>query len=75
MRLWKSLTNDEAEYVQLSMRYRTAAQIRCDGILLNRTQEDRARCVEDLDLAEGEDVLLVEVPKDRDRWVLIPSSG
>ena len=75
MRLWKSLTTDESELVQLSMRYRAASQIRCDGILLNRTVQERVRVVEELDIAEGEDILMVEVPKDKDRWVLIPSQG
>lgn len=75
MRLWKSLTNDDSELVQLSMRYRSASQIRCDGILLNRTMEERQRIIEELDIAEGEDILIVEVPKEKDRWVLIPSGS
>ena len=44
-------------------------------MLLNKNEADKNKLVEELEIVAGEDCLMVELPKGRDKWTLVPTEA
>lgn len=65
LRLWRSLTNKIEEIKELEVKQKSYTHVKVDAWCLNY-QDEAAKSkmiIEDLPLAEGEDIIIVELPK------------
>lgn len=76
MRLWKVMTSTKIEELaEIEKKVKNFTHVKFDGVLLNNKSDVQKNniYVEELPIAQAdEDMIVVEIPKNKDTYVLVP---
>jgi hypothetical protein len=59
LRIWKSLTNNIEEIIELDKKVKNYTAVKIDALPLNITEESKGQLIEDADIAD-DDILIIE---------------
>lgn len=79
MRLWRASAATKMEdLAEIEKKVKNYTHVKFDGVLLNNKSDAQKNniYVEELPLAQAdEDMVVIELPKNKDTYVLVPQSG
>jgi hypothetical protein len=58
-RLWKSLTNNMDDIMEVDKKFKNSTSIKVNAVILNLTENDLKKFIEEVNIAD-EDIMLVE---------------